>query len=444
MAAVRWLLVAIMAMVAAVSVAYSLDLVAPSDASAEAALYYCPMHPQIVQDDPGECPICSMSLMPKPADEASPRAAEAPAEHTHTPGPPPVTPVVASVQPAGERSALAPLPALAPVELSFERTQQIGMRTARARVESLAAEARTVGFVSADESRVARVHARFAGWIEELAASTTGQRVGKGEVLARVYNVELLPAQQEFLAALGWKRPSGAGATGFGDAPSTLAQDARLRLELLGMSPREIDRVAQTGAPSRTVEVVSPRSGHIIRKEVAQGAYVQPGTELFEIADLSQIWVLADIYEHEMGRVRVGQTATVTFDAYPGLQASGKVEFLYPTLNSETRTLRARIALENRDMKLRPGMYGDVVVKLEPERGLVIPREALVDTGDHQYVFVVRGAGRFEPRPVRASGRSGDKVHVLEGLVDGDEVVTTGNFLIDSESRLRAAVTARP
>jgi Cu(I)/Ag(I) efflux system membrane fusion protein len=333
------------------------------------------------------------------------------------------------------------VPGLVPVELAFDRVQLIGMRKARATIESIASEVRTVGFVTADESRLARVHARFSGWIDSLDVSTTGVRVTKGEVLARVYNVELLPAQQEFLAARGWKLPASGTAGGLSEMSSALATDARLRLELLGMSPREIERIAETGAPSRTLEVEAPRSGHIIRKDVVQGSYIQPGTELFEIADLSRVWVLADVYEDQLARIRVGQTVRVDFDAYPGVSASGKLAFTYPTLSSETRTLRVRIVLANPDMKLRPGMYANVVVQIEPQRGLLIPREALVDTGDEQYVFVAREGGRFEPRRVRTGSRSGDKVEIVRGLREGEEVVTTGNFLIDSESRLRAAVT---
>jgi membrane fusion protein, copper/silver efflux system len=428
MALFRWALIALMALIAVLSVAYSFDLVSPRNAGAATAQYYCPMHPQIVQDGPGECPICSMSLVAKPgADEREPQKSSGREQS------PPVSPA-----PTAPPAARQGVPGLVPVELALERTQLIGVRTAVVAEEELVAELRTVGFIAADESRIARVHTRFSGWVERLAASTTGQKVTLGEVLASIYNPDLLPAQQEFLTALRWKGESTLASRG------SLAQDARERLELLGMSARELDRIAESGKPTKSIDITAPMGGYIVRKAAVQGAYVQPGTELFEIADLSRVWVLADIYEHEIGRVRVGQTARIELNSVPGSATSGKVSFIYPALETQSRTLRVRIELANGNMALLPGMYGNVVIQLDRARGVVIPSEALVDTGEYQYVFVARDAGRFEPRRVRAGERSGSKVQIREGLAAGETVVTTANFLIDSESRLRAAVEGPP
>ena len=337
------------------------------------------------------------------------------------------------------------VPGLVPVELSMDRVQLIGVRTAAAATESLVPELRTVGFVTADESRLARVHARFSGWIEHLAVKTTGQKVKRGQVLAGVYNLELLPAQQELIAALRWNSAAPPTAPG-GTAPpvSRLEQDARARLEIFGLSPGEINSIAKTGKPVRTVAVTAPITGNVIRKNAVQGTYVQPGTELFEIADLSKVWVVANVYEHEIGRVSVGQAASVVVGAYPKEPLSGKVAFIYPTLDSATRTLSVRIELDNKDFKLHPGMYGDVVIQLSSAQGVVVPLEALVDTGEYQYVFLAKEGGRFEPRRVSVGARSGDKVQILTGLSAGETVVTTSNFLIDSESRLRAAIEGTP
>ncbi len=478
MAVFRWILIAIMAVVAALSVNYSFGLVSSESAGEPSAQYYCPMHPQVVQDHPGECPICSMTLVKKESSrsEAPSKSGDKGSDtrkqgqvgaddaashegHRHDPADPyhcPMHPEETGVD-ANSRCPIcgmklekrkdAPtvpegVPGLVPVELGLDRVQTIGVRTAPATAEALVAELRTVGFISADEARLARVHTRFSGWIEQLAVAVTGQKVSRGQVLASLYNLELLPAQQELLAARRWN----SGALPSGSKPAapaiggSLEEDARARLELFGMSRAEIDRIVETGKPTRTIAVTAPIGGHVVVKNAVQGAFVQPGTELFEIADLSKVWVLADIYEYEASRVRLGQVADVRVGAHANERFSGKVGFIYPTVDASTRTLRVRIELDNKGMKLRPGMYGDVVLHLDGARGIVIPTEALVDTGEYQYVFVAKEGGRFEPRRVRAGPRSGDKVQILEGLSPGETVVTTANFMIDSESRLRAAI----
>lgn len=492
MALFRWGLVAVMALVATWSVAYSFGLLSAESANASSALYRCPMHPQVVQDHPGDCPICNMTLVRVEAPNAPPHSAASGAAsvgmadepkkpdahkgHRHNPSDPYVCPMhpeetgqdasarcplcgmnmqkrepktqnappgpstTDSLEPAPADPSSA-VPGLVPVELSLDRVQLIGVRTDQAKSEPLVSELKAVGVVSADEARLARVHTRFSGWIERLEVGTTGQKVHRGQVLAGLYNLELLPAQQEFLAARRWASATDSHAQDPHAVPlNNLEQDARSRLELFGLSKTEIDGIASSGQPTRTVAVTAPISGNVTRKNAVQGSYVQPGTELFEIADLSKLWVLADIYEYEISRVSVGQTATVVVNAYPNAPFTGKVGFIYPTLDPATRTLRVRIELDNKDLKLRPGMFGDVVIRLEAASGVVIPVEALVDTGEYQYVFLAKAAGRFEPRRVQVGTRSGDKVQILTGVAAGDTVVTTANFLIDSESRLRAAI----
>jgi Cu(I)/Ag(I) efflux system membrane fusion protein len=409
MAVVRWLLILGMAVAAILSVLHytgTLDKLFTRETSgAEKTQYYCPMHPSVVQDHPGECPICSMTLVPRTPSAAM--AADA--------GPP-----------------VAPVPGLHAIDLTAARTQLVGLRTAPVRREALVQEIRTVGSVVENEEGLGQIQTRFAGWIQDLFVTQTGQKVQKGEVLATIYSPDILAAEQDYVNTLRWAE---------GGAPNAnLADDARQRLVLLGIAKPEIDEIARTKAIVRAIKVRSPLSGTVTRRTVVQGSYVQPGQELFAIANLTKVWVLADVYEYEIARVHVGLPARVELAAFPGEGVDGKVTFLYPTLDSATRTLRIRVELPNPDGKLRPGMYGNVVLHLDAAEGLVVPREAVVDTGEMQYVFVARENGRFEPRNVKLGLRTPDKIQVLEGLGDGDVVVTSGNFLLDSESRLRATI----
>ena len=412
MALVRWSLVALMALAAA---AAWIDHVrtARSEHQAAGAQYLCPMHPQIVTTHPGECPICGMNLVPAAAHQG---AAAAPA-------------------PSGPA-----VPGVVPVDLSTERVQLIGMRSVPAVKESLGASVRAVGFVAANESSLVSVNTRFSGWVEQLEVGQTGQLVQKGEILAAVYSPEMLNAQQVFLNAIKWtdRKPGGGGQPTA--IASDLERDARLRLELLGVAPQDVDAIAEAGQAQRAINVRSPVRGYVSRKSVLKGLYVQAGTELFQLADLSTVWVLVDVYESEIPRVKVGQQATFELKAYPGRRWVGRVQFIYPALNTGSRTLQARVELRNPALELRPGMFGDVTLDVPTTEAVVVPLEAVIDTGEHRYVFVDRGGGHYEPRQVEAGWSGQGRVAILAGLAEGEKVVTTANFLLDSESRLRAAV----
>ena len=424
MAVVRWALVVAMGVVATLSIAYAAGALHRGGAAgaAHARLYHCPMHPAIVQDHPGECPICGMTLV---LDEP-----------THP-----------STSPPGQSAA--PVPGLAPLELPAERVQLIGMRTAKVERAPLAATLRAVGVVAPSERGLAQISVRFAGWVQTLAVTETGRRVKRGEVLATIYSPDVLAAEQEFLTARGWAGqgegpsadPHGGGANG------DLAVAARRRLELLGVAAPEIEALATRGKVGDAVPIRSPVAGTVTARTVVAGAAVSPGQPLFEVADLSRVWLLAEVFEQDAGRLRLGQKATLELAAYPGERFAGKVQFIYPTLSPETRTLRVRLEFPNHKgpggPELRPGMYGDVAFELASATSLVVPAEALVDTGRSQYVFVARGGGRFEPRLVHVGARAGERVQITDGLAEGETVVTTGNFLLDSESRLRAAIEGR-
>jgi RND family efflux transporter MFP subunit len=297
-----------------------------------------------------------------------------------------------------------------------------------------------VGFVTAAETGLVSVNTRFGGWIEELAAAQTGALVQKGERLASLYSPDALNAQQVFLNALKWAGPRAPAAPQQPVATGDPERDARLRLELLGVAAQDIDALAASGVPQRALPVRAPVRGYVARKSAVRGLFVQAGAELFQLADLSTVWVLIDVYESEIPRVKVGQQASFEVRSYPGRTFSGRVQFIYPALNTGSRTLQARIELKNPSLELRPGMFGDVTLGLGTAEAVVIPSEALVDTGEQQYVFVERGGGHFQPRLVKAGWSSQGKTAILEGLAEGERVVTTAGFLLDSESRLRAAV----
>jgi membrane fusion protein, copper/silver efflux system len=458
MAMVRWGLVALMAL-AAVAAWVDHAWTARSHQQAAGAQYICPMHPQIVTTHKGECPICGMDLVPAAAGkggEAAAAGAGAPARYTCPMHPAFVTtdpkarcpdcgmkltpvPAEAGAAPAAAPAG-PPVPGVAPLEVSADRVQLIGMRSVAASRETLASSIRAVGFVAANESSLVSVNTRFSGWVEQLNVGQTGQLVQKGEVLAALYSPEMLNAQQVFLNAIKWTERKPGGSAQAPGIANDLERDARLRLELLGVATQDVDAIAEAGQPQRAINVRSPVRGYVARKSVLKGLYVQSGTELFQLADLSTVWVLVDVYESEIPRVKVGQQASFEVKSYPGKKFVGKVQFIYPALNTGSRTLQARVELRNPGLELRPGMFGDVTLDLGAAEAVVVPQEALIDTGEHQYVFVDRGGGRYEPRRVQAGWSGEGRVAILAGLAEGEQVVTTANFLLDSESRLRAAV----
>ncbi len=313
------------------------------------------------------------------------------------------------------------------VEVEEARLDALGVATTTVGREELAGELRAVATVVPDESRVSHVHTRVSGWVERLSVTTTGEAVRSGEVLGAIFSRELLASQTEFVMALR------AGS----DSP--LVRGARDRLRVLGMTDGEIEALERRGSPLRNVPIVSPRSGVVLHRGVTRGAAVDPSTELFVIADLSTVWVLAEVPESRMSEVAVGSAATLEL-ASSGVEArEATVAFVYPTLTESTRTLRVRFVIENPEGEIRPGAFGTAVFHLAPRTALVVPRDAIVDHGTSQYVFVATGGGRFEPREVSLGARFDERVEVLDGVTEGERVVSSGVFLLDSESRLRAS-----
>ena len=290
--------------------------------------------------------------------------------------------------------------------------------------------------------RLRRVQLRVAGWIERLHVNRTGEVVKAGQPLVTLYSPELFQTEQEFLIETSnphaVRDTSAPRATMDHEAPGPAA--ARERLRLFGVPDAEVRRLERERKASTRLTLPAPVSGTVLERNITEGQSVGPDTPLLTIADLSSVWVVADVYEMDLGRVRVGDVARFTADALPGRAFQARVEFLYPTVSGETRTLKVRFALDNRDGALRPGMYGRVMIAHRGGAVASVPAEALVRAGEHNYVFLARAGGTFEPRAVEIGLDDGDYIQILRGVAIGDTVVASASFLIDSESRLKAAI----
>lgn len=327
---------------------------------------------------------------------------------------------------AGTSSALNS-PSRVPVDAAAADVLDIRLETVGR--ESLTQNVRAVATVVPDESRISHVHTRVSGWVEQLDVNTTGERVRAGQPLARIFSQELLSSQTEYLAAR--RNTAASGIT------SAVIAGGRTRLTVLGMTDTELEEIEQTGEPRRLVTVVAPRSGVVVNRGVTAGTSVDPSTTLLSIADLSRVWVFAEVPEASIPAVKVGTVAQLDFPASGRPPFTARVDFLYPTLTERTRTLRVRFSAPNAGGTLRPGLYGTASFDSAGINVITVPRDALVDTGLEQHVFVAVGE-RFEPRTVTVGAQLADRVEIREGLRVGERIVASGVFLLDSESRLRA------
>ena len=375
----------------------------PSESMAEAAddsliehalkhadpTYVCPMHPQIVRGEPGSCPICGMDLVPVETE---------PGEDEGHPA----------------------------IKLSAGTVQNMGVRTATVERGVIWRYIETVGYVSYDEEQVAHVHPRTEGWVETLMIRSEGERVDKGKPLLEIYSPEVVAAQEELIAA--------------GQTNRSLLPAARERLRMLDVPPSVIRQVEKSGKVRRAVPIYAPISGVVAKLGLREGMYVNPQLELFSIADLSSIWVQVDVFEHQMSMIERGRPAEITVAALPGQAFEGEVDYIYPELDPVTRTLRVRLRFPNPDGQLKPNMLADVVIFGGPRRGvLTIPREAVILSGRGARVVKALGEGRYQPVEIRTGIGNSEQMEILAGLEQGEQVVVSGQFLIDSESNLRAS-----
>ena len=342
----------------------------------------------------------------------------------------------------GESAAMAPQEAaLVPVHLSPERLQSIGVTTGRVESKLVEDEIRITGNVAVDETRLSTVQVRYSGYIQKVFADATYQYLRKGQPLFTIYSPDLVATEREYLVAKqNQQRVAQSSVPGVPEGASSLLEAATERLKQWGVSQREIARLESTGEVLKELEVDSPASGYITERNALPNLTVQPETRLYSVADLSTVWVLAEVFQNDLGRIKAGDRAMLTVDTYPGRIFEGRVNFIYPQVDMATRTARGRLVFSNPGLKLTPGMFVNVVLKVPMGKQLVVPATGVLQSGTRQIVFVSRGDGYIEPREVQLGARAGDDFIVLKGVKTGEEIFTSANFLIDSESQLQAAL----
>ena len=434
------------------------------EAHATAQKYHCPMHPTYVSDKPGDCPICNMKLVPikdgaAPKVESSPKLVTTAKVGQYTC---PMHPEVVSDKPgscpkcgmdleqvteeslrkSNSHPEHAAVPGRIAISISPEKQQLIGLTTELVQVRTLAQPIRTTATLEHDETRLARIAPRFGGWVRELKVNFTGQRVEQGEPLFTVYSPELLSAESEYLLAYQRyvqlkDRPESTQL----ESAKRLVESSRRRLALWEIGEEEIRELEQTGQPRDEVLVRAPVSGHVVVKNAIQGKSFMPGDTLYEIADLSHLWVRAYVFEFEAPLLKEGQSASVTFPYLGNRTIESKVSFVYPHIEPQTRRVEVRIEIENPELDLRPQMWANVELEANFGDVLTVPASSLIDTGVRHVAFVVREDNHLEPREVRIGAKTDDFYQVISGLSEGEKVVARALFLIDSESQLKAAIS---
>jgi RND family efflux transporter MFP subunit len=367
------------------------------------------MHPTYVLDHKGSCPICGMDLVPA-ADLAEPQG-----------------------------GAASTVPGMAAVALSEEAIRLAGVRTAEAVREQIGSTIRTVGIVTADESRVRHVHTKISGWVEKLAVSTAGHEVRKDDPIVTIYSPELLAGQEELLEA--GKALAAAQGDEARRSAEMLVEAARRRLRLFDVPEGFLEDVERTGQASRTVTLRAPFNGVVTTLDVFAGQAVNPEDALYTLTDLSQVWIEGNFYENEARTLELEQAAELTLPYDPSVSLSGTVDFIYPYLDPQSRTIKVRFVFANDFGLLKPGMYANVTLAGEQGESVVVPDNAILSTGERSLVFVAGGEGVFTPREVEVGVRTGGRAQILSGVEAGERVVIKANFLLDSESRIRAALS---
>ena len=398
------------------------------------AKYVCPMHSQIIKDEEGTCPICGMALVSVKVEDENLQQEKkilywvAPMDPNYRRDEPGKSPMGMDLIPVYDEAVDKSSESGPIVKISPAVINNMGVRTAKVERGSLWRRIDTVASVDYDESRVSHIHMRTDGWIEDLNVRSEGERIKKGDRLFNIYSPTLVNAMEEYVQSLASNN-------------RRLINASKDRLGSLGISSKQINLLEKNRKVPQFVSIYAQQDGVVVSLMVREGMYVKPATEIMRLADLSRIWILAEVFETQVNWVELGQSADVSLSYLPGRKWEGKVEYIYPTLDPKTRTLKVRLQFDNPDEALKPNMYAHVsIYGGAKENILTMPREALIRTGNEQRVIVDLGNGRFAARKIKAGIESGDWVEVIEGINENDNVVVSGQFLIDSEASLKASL----
>lgn len=400
-------------------------------------VYTCSMHPEVIQDHPGRCPQCGMELVKKTIEEKATKIVYTCPMHPEV-----ISPEPGKCPICGMDLVAKEVPKAASVKLAAGVIQKIGVRTTVVDEFPLRRTIRTVGHITYDETRVVDITTKIGGWVEKLYVDFTGQMVNKGQPLIEIYSPELVSTQEEYLLALqSRKYLTNSQFPEIRAGAHSLLNSTHRRLQLWDITEEQIERLEREKVVQKLMTIYSPQRGIVIEKDVFQGGIVKPDRPLYRIADLSEVWVDVSIYEYEFPWVEKGQTATMTLSYAPGKSFQGKISFIYPYLEEKTRTVKARLEFPNPGWELKPEMYADVVIESPVMvHGLAVPDEAIIRSGDRNVVVVDLGNGVFEPRGVTLGVEADNHYQVTAGLKAGERIVTSAQFLIDSESRLKEAI----
>ncbi len=418
----------------------------------EKQLWTCGMHPQVIQEEPGGCPICQMKLTPikrdEPSGEHSAEGKEksikywrAPMDPDYVSDKPGKSPMGMDLIPVYEEEQ----PEVTGIRVDPSFLQNFAIRTAVVEKGTIPVEIRTIGTLGYNEKKIVSINTKFEGWIEKAHVNYMGEAVRKGQVLFEIFSPTLVTTQKEYLAAIDYLDKLSTGGTQDAiDRARSLVQSSRERLRFWDITDEQIDALRASGSITRTLKIFSPVSGLVIDKmgDSLEGMKLTPGMNVYKLADLSTVWAEMEVFEHQIQFIRPGLRAAITVDAFPGRRWTGKIQYLNPTMNPQTRTLKAFVEIRNPNWKLRPEMYANIEIQVPAVSGAVrVPNEAILHSGERSVVIVQKGPGVFDAREVSLGSIGGGFREIRQGLQAGETIVTSSQFLIDSESNLKEAIS---